>query len=80
MKYKINLFGITRDIVGGQTMEVEMSLPADVQAILAKLKTDYPTLNDIKSLLVAVNSEYAESDLILSENDEIALIPPVSGG
>jgi molybdopterin synthase sulfur carrier subunit len=27
-----------------------------------------------------VNSEYAESDLVLSENDEIALIPPVSGG
>ena len=80
MKYKINLFGITRDIVGGHTTEVEMSSTADVQAILGKLKTDYPKLNDIKSLLVAVNSEYAESDLIILENDEIALIPPVSGG
>lgn len=80
MKYKINLFGITRDIVGSNITEVEMSQLADVQAILGKLKTNYPKLKDIKSLLVAVNSEYAASDLVLSENDEIALIPPVSGG
>jgi molybdopterin converting factor subunit 1 len=80
MKYKINLFGITKDIVGGNLTEVEMSQSADVQAILNQLKTNYPKLKDIKSLLVAVNSEYAESDLVLSENDEIALIPPVSGG
>ena len=57
-----------------------MSQSADVQTILGKLKNDFPKLQAIKSLLVAVNSEYAESDLILSENDEIALIPPVSGG
>ena len=30
--------------------------------------------------MVAVNSEYAEGDLLLTEQDEIALIPPVSGG
>jgi len=80
MKYKINLFGITRDIIGGSTTEVEMSESADVKTILGNLKTKYPKLNDIKSLLVAVNSEYAESNLVLSEIDEIALIPPVSGG
>ena len=80
MKYKINLFGITRDIVGGNTAEIETSQSADVQAVLGQLKINYPKLKDIKSLLVAVNSEYAESDLVLSENDEIALIPPVSGG
>ena len=80
MKYKINLFGITRDIVGGNITEIEMGESANVQAILGKLKTNYPKLKDIKSLLVAVNSEYADSDLVLSEKDEIALIPPVSGG
>ena len=80
MKYKINLFGITKDIVGSNITEIEMSQVADVQAVLGELKTNYPKLKDIKSLLVAVNSEYAESDLVLSENDEIALIPPVSGG
>jgi molybdopterin converting factor subunit 1 len=80
MKYKINLFGITRDIVGSNITEIELGQQADVQAVLVKLKTDFPKLREIKSLLVAVNSEYAEADLVLSENDEIALIPPVSGG
>ncbi len=80
MKYKINLFGITRDIVGSNITEIEMNQSANVLGILSKLKTDYPKLQAIKSLMVAVNSEYAESDLLLSENDEIALIPPVSGG
>lgn len=80
MKYKINLFGITKDIVGSNIAEIEMSQSSDVQLVLDKLKTNYPKLRDIKSLLVAVNSEYAESDLVLSETDEIALIPPVSGG
>lgn len=80
MKYKINLFGITKDIVGSNVTEIVMSQSADVQAVLGELKTNYPKLKDIKSLLIAVNNEYAELDLILSENDEIALIPPVSGG
>jgi MoaD family protein len=80
MKYKINLFGITRDIVGKNIIEVEINQAADVQTVLGKLKTDFPKLQEIKSLLIAVNSEYAESALMLAENDEIALIPPVSGG
>mgnify|MGYP000479875510 CR=1 FL=1 len=80
MKYKINLFGITKDIVGSNIVEIEMSRSSNVQSVLVELKTNYPKLKDIKSLLIAVNNEYAELDLILSENDEIALIPPVSGG
>lgn len=80
MKYKINLFGITRDIVGKHITEVEINQVSDVQTVLEQLKTDFPKLKEIKSLLIAVNSEYAEADLMLTENDEIALIPPVSGG
>ena len=80
MKYKINLFGITKDIVGSNIVEIEMSQSSNVQSVLVELKTNYPKLKDIKSLLIAVNNEYAELDLILLENDKIALIPPVSGG
>lgn len=80
MKYRIHLFGITRDIIGKSITEIESDSVLDVQTILQKLKLDYPRLTSIKSLLVAVNSEYAEADLSLKESDEIALIPPVSGG
>ena len=80
MKYKINLFGITKDIVGNNTTEIEMGQLSDVQEVLERLKVVFPKLKEIKSLMVAVNSEYAEGDLLLTEQDEIALIPPVSGG
>ena len=80
MKYKISLFGITKDIVGDNITEIEMGQLSDVQAVLGKLKEIFPKLKEIKSLMVAVNSEYAEGDLLLMEQDEIALIPPVSGG
>lgn len=80
MKYKINLFGITRDIVGNNIIEIDMGQLSDVQTVLSKLKLEFPKLKEIKSLMVAVNSEYAEGDLLLTEQDEIALIPPVSGG
>ena len=37
-------------------------------------------MSELKSVRLAVNSEYATEDLLLQENDEVALIPPVSGG
>lgn len=80
MKYTINLFGITKEIIGNTLIEIEMEESVKVAQLLEKLKDDYPKLRAIKSLLVAVNSEYAEQDLILNFRDEIALIPPVSGG
>ncbi|MDR6561383.1 MULTISPECIES: MoaD/ThiS family protein [unclassified Arcicella] len=80
MKYSINLFGITKEIIGSTLIEIEMEESVKVAQLLEKLKDDYPKLRAIKSLLVAVNSEYAEQDLALNFRDEIALIPPVSGG
>ncbi|MGC1242188.1 MAG: MoaD/ThiS family protein [Chryseosolibacter sp.] len=44
------------------------------------LKQRYPSLLDIRSLMIAVNNAYAEDDLSIADSDEIALIPPVSGG
>jgi molybdopterin converting factor subunit 1 len=80
IKYKISLFGITRDIVGGTHTSIEFAQQANVESLLAKLRKDFPRLNDIRSLLVAVNAEYAEGNFPINEQDEIALIPPVSGG
>ncbi|MFC0184878.1 molybdopterin synthase sulfur carrier subunit [Pseudarcicella hirudinis] len=79
-KYKVSLFGITKDIIGSSSTEVELTDQSDVNALVENLKTKFPQLSEIKSLLVAVNSEYADLGLVLSEKDEIALIPPVSGG
>jgi len=80
MNIKILLFGVTRDIIGDSTLDIEISDSQSVGDMMKELKTRFPDLNRLNSLLVAVNNEYAEEDKILNQSDEIALIPPVSGG
>jgi molybdopterin converting factor subunit 1 len=78
-KYTVLAFGIAKDILGGRQCEIE--LPGNtVSALRTALVGQYPALAGLRSLLIAVNSEYAEDGVLLEERDEIALIPPVSGG
>ena len=78
-KYVIKAFGITKDIVGGRETVLELNA-GTVGSLRNALKDRYPSLIKIRSLMIAVNSTYAEDDLTIGESDEIALIPPVSGG
>lgn len=73
-------FGITRDMLGGAALELELPQGANVSDLQRLLHDRFPVLNRLASLLIAVNETYAAPELILQENDEIALIPPVSGG
>ena len=75
----VKLFGITREIVGHNSLSIETSLNS-VEDLLEYMKETYPRMQKLNSLLVAVNSEYAEPGTQLNQADEIALIPPVSGG
>ena len=80
MKIKILAFGIARDIVGGSTFDLQVKKGLDIQGFRQEINSKYPAFNDLSSLMIAVNSEYTEDSQLLNENDEIALIPPVSGG
>lgn len=80
MKVKILAFGISKDILGASSIEIELEQQATVEALKDKLLSDYQNFKELTSLMIAVNSEYAAKDKVLNENDEIALIPPVSGG
>jgi molybdopterin synthase sulfur carrier subunit len=80
MQVKIALFGITKEIIGTSKLNYQLGEQANVQALLSSLKTTYPDLGNLNSLLIAVNDEYATPDQLLTEQDEIALIPPVCGG
>ena len=79
MKYKVKAFGVTKDILGGKekVLEVSGQTVADLREMLLR---EYPALTGLKSLMVAVNNTYAENNDLIAETDEIALIPPVSGG
>ncbi|ASO07725.1 molybdopterin synthase sulfur carrier subunit [Arenibacter algicola] len=82
----ILLFGVTKDIIGSATL----SMPSSSEFGSKKTKTVkelkdylgkmYPELKKLSSLAVAVNNSYANDDTIIDNFDEIALIPPVSGG
>lgn len=80
MDVQVLLFGITKDLVGKQ--KIMLSLPDTVTVAEFKkmLQEKYPELIDLDSLAIAVNSEYAFDNELIHLNDEIALIPPVSGG
>lgn len=80
MQVKIALFGITKEIIGTSRLHFQLGEQVSVQALLSGLKTTYPALGNLNSLLVAVNDEYATPEQLLTEQDEIALIPPVCGG
>lgn len=82
MQYFVSvlLFGITRDLTNQSTLTVPVTEGTRVDELLAGLHQQFPALAGIRSLLVAVNGEYAELDQIINQNDEVALIPPVSGG
>ena len=80
MQVKIALFGITKEIIGASKLNYQLSETADVNQLLNSLKTDYPALQKLTSLMIAVNDDYATPEQTLSAHDEIALIPPVCGG
>ncbi|MFS4469375.1 MoaD/ThiS family protein [Maribacter sp. 2210JD10-5] len=79
---EVLFFGIAKDIVGSS--QIAFSTSSEVPSSVAELKThlvnSYPEFSKLTSLAVAVNSEYATDDVPLDRNDEIAIIPPVSGG
>ncbi len=80
MKINVKTFGITKEIIGEAELNIEIQDNISVAILMENLKEKYPKLQDLSSILMAVNAEYAEPNVILKNNDEVALIPPVSGG
>lgn len=80
MTLSILAFGIAKDIFGNSSIRVELPDTASAGNLKACLEQQYPRLKQLASYLLAVNSEYAADELSLKETDEIAIIPPVSGG
>lgn len=81
MKVKVKLFAILRERAGAAEITKELPDGSTVDELWHALQRDYPKLNvpGIR-LLYAVNQNYVVSDHRLSEQDEVAFIPPVSGG
>jgi MoaE-MoaD fusion protein len=81
VRVKVLFFGALKDIAGRSEDELELAAGASAGAVLDHYMTVFPRLRDWeRSVLVARNCRFSPRSEPLGEGDEIALLPPVSGG
>jgi len=81
MNVRVLFFGILKDVAGRDCEDLTLADPAKVEDVLQHYRSRIAPLNGmLNSIAVAVNQEYARPETILNPGDEVALLPPVSGG
>ena len=81
MRVKVRLFARLRDIVGNGELERDAPAGATAMHVWDGLATEYPALAPYAAVSsCAVNEEYAKFTARLQDGDEVAFLPPVSGG
>lgn len=81
MKIRIRLFAIQREQVGAREVAVELEDPASIEDAWAALQARHPSIGPGRAAVrFARNGEYADPSTRLADGDEVAIIPPVSGG
>lgn len=80
MRIKILFFGMSKDLAGENSGLLEIDEHMKLNVFRTVLQEKYPLFSQMDSFSIAVNESYADEDLILYENDTVAIIPPVSGG
>jgi molybdopterin converting factor subunit 1 len=81
MRLRVLFFGMLKDLVGQSSATLDLPESATVGDLLAHFAAQLPQLKDsLSSLAVAVNQHYAGTEIELKSGDEVALLPPVSGG
>jgi sulfur-carrier protein len=77
----VRLFAAFQEAIATDRMQISLPDRATVRQVYDYLVSDYPGLEQWRSLTrYAVNLDFVEPDTLLSDGDEVALIPPVSGG
>ena len=81
MLVRILFFGMMKDLAGKSSDLLDLPEGSSVRDVLAHYESRIPRLKEsLPSIALAVNQQYAGPDKILQENDEVGLLPPVSGG
>lgn len=80
MRVLVRLFASYREAAGVGQIELELPPGATVKDAIFKVVKDHPLIAEGRQVVIARNHEYVTPDEPLAEGDEVALIPPVSGG
>ena len=81
MRVTVRLFARLKDIVGASELERDVPADATLADVWTLLARDFPAMAAYRSSVSgARNAEYARMNTTVSDGDEIAFLPPVSGG
>ena len=81
MRITVRLFARLRDIAGTAELARDIAPGSTIGSVWRQLASEYPGLEPYeRSISGAVNADYARMDTPLKDGDEIAFLPPVSGG
>ncbi len=81
LNIKVLFFASCRDLIGTGEREMTLTDGATVTDLISELASEQARFTDMApSLMVSVNQAYVERDAELQDGDEVAFIPPVSGG
>ncbi len=81
MRVTVRLFARLRDIAGASELTREVEAGATIGAVWSQLAAEFPGLEPYgRSISSAVNADYARMDQPVHDGDEVAFLPPVSGG
>jgi len=81
VRIRVLLFGVLKDLAGQSLIDADFPNGSSVAAVLENSAVAWPRIRTLlPSIAVAVNREYAKPETKLADGDEVALLPPVSGG
>ncbi len=73
-------FGIAKEIFGTNVLQIDLEEETTSADLKQLLESKFPRLQKLSSYMIAINNEYSADNQIINAKDEIAIIPPVSGG
>lgn len=77
----MKFFASARDVVGEKDLTIELDKESKVDDLMQHLYDEYPDLEERKEhLLVSINKDRTDKDEPLKDGDEVAIMPPVTGG
>jgi len=81
MHVEVLYFGVLKDVLRRERERIELAGPVSVEALLGRIReTERGNDSLWESLAVAINGVYAGRGDLVRDGDEVALLPPVSGG
>jgi molybdopterin converting factor subunit 1 len=81
MQVRVLYFGVLKDMVGHRSCEMDLPEGSSVAELVDRHRAQLRASKELwDSIAVAVNQQYAKAVEVLRDGDEVALLPPVSGG